>query len=100
MASQGCYAGPCWHAGDCLVDGARPEFRTAGGSESKEPRMNTHGRESNRSFSLASIRVHSRFCKLCDSDNEHPGRVAAAGYGTIHPTLSFNPDKPLVVESR
>jgi hypothetical protein len=62
--------------------------------------MNTNGHESTRAFSLASISVNSRFCKLCDSDNEHPGRVAAEGYGTIHPTLSFNPDKPLVVESR
>jgi hypothetical protein len=62
--------------------------------------MNTNGRESNRSSSLASIRVPSWFWKLCDSDNGHPGRVAAEGYGSGHPTLSFNHDKPLVVESR
>jgi hypothetical protein len=77
LASQGGYFGPCWPPGIVRSMEARPEFRTAGGSESMEPRMNANGRESNRSSSLASIRVHSWFCKLCDSDNEHPGRVAA-----------------------
>jgi hypothetical protein len=91
VASQGGHVGPYWHDGDCLVDGG------ASGVPHRK-RIRIKGSANEHSWtgikSLFFISVHSRFCKLCDSDNGHPGRVASEGYGSGHPTLSFNHDKP------